>query len=128
MEPTSWIVVSKADGTIFGSQFMRPPDSDVNLELFDVKPWFDVPATIGDNDPTIDNATWLAAFAAWQAGKSRRAELRQFVRDNPQAKALIDLPAAQLLTAIETRNAGGETLLLKTLAMVARYLIAEETE
>ena len=51
-----------------------------------------------------------------------KQEARQFLQDNPNARLLLSLPPAELETAIETRTAGGETLLLKTLAFAVRYL------
>jgi hypothetical protein len=55
-----------------------------------------------------------------------RYEAKQFLVDNPNAKLLIELPAGDLLTAIENRKAAQETLLLKTLAMAVRYLYAQD--
>lgn len=52
-----------------------------------------------------------------------RAEAKQFLVDNPAAKAIIDLSGPALETVIETRTAGQETLLLKTLAFAVRFLI-----
>ena len=51
-----------------------------------------------------------------------RKEARQFLIDNPQAKAIIDLSRADLEAAIQNRTAAQETLLLKTLAFAVRYL------
>lgn len=55
-----------------------------------------------------------------------RYEAKQFLQDNPNAKQLIELPAPDLLTAIENRTAAQETLLFKTLAMAVRYLYTED--
>lgn len=51
-----------------------------------------------------------------------RDEAKQFLVDNPTARAIIDLDGAALEAAIETRTAAQETLLLKTLAFAVRYL------
>lgn len=51
-----------------------------------------------------------------------KQEARQFLQENPNARLLLALPPAELETAIEDRTAGGETLLLKTLAFGIRYL------
>lgn len=51
-----------------------------------------------------------------------RDEAKQFLTDNPAAKAIIDLDGPALETAIENRTASQETLLLKTLVFAVRYL------
>lgn len=51
-----------------------------------------------------------------------KAEAKQFLTDFPNARLLIELPYADLITAIQTRTAGQETLLLMTLAFAVRYL------
>lgn len=86
----------------------------------------------GDLQPILE-AREAQLFPAAQAGgdifdpldfRWVRYEAKQFLADNPNARLLIELPAADLELAIENRTAGQETLLLKTLAMAVRYLYA----
>lgn len=51
-----------------------------------------------------------------------KEEAKQFLIDFPNAKQLIELDYADLITAIQNRTAGQETLLLMTLAFSVRYL------
>ena len=90
----------------------------------------------GDLLPLLE-AGEAQLFAAAQAGgdifdvadfRWVRYEAKQFLIDNPNAKLLIELPAADLETSIENRTAAQETLLLKTLAMAVRYLYAAGLE
>lgn len=71
----------------------------------------------------IDAGT-LAISIDENTAKTRdlRDEAKQFLTDNPTAKAIIDLDGAALETAIENRTASQETLLLKTLVFAVRYL------
>lgn len=86
-----------------------------------------LPAT-GDLQVILDAREaelWAAASSAANAVPVEvelKQEARQFMADNPNAKQLIELSLTDLLTAIDTRTAGQETLLLKTLAVAVRYL------
>lgn len=74
-------------------------------------------------DTAIDAGT-LAISADENAAKTRdlRDEAKQFLTDNPTAKAIIDLDGPSLEAVIETRTAAQETLLMKTLAFAIRFL------
>ena len=73
---------------------------------------------------TAIDAGALAISTDENAAKTRdlRDEARQFLTNNPTAKAIIDLDGPALETVIETRTAAQETLLLKTLAFAVRFL------
>lgn len=82
---------------------------------------------IPDNQATVDAAIDVGTVAGSERennAKTRdlRDEAKQFLIDNPQARAIIDLPGPDLESVIENRTAGQETLLLKTLAFAVRYL------
>ena len=51
-----------------------------------------------------------------------RDEAKQFLADNPQARAIIDLSGPALEAAIENRTAAQETLLHKAQTFAIRYL------
>lgn len=57
-----------------------------------------------------------------------KEEARNFIDDNPNAKLLIELGPNDLESAIDTRTAGQETLLLKTLSFAVRFLYASIKE
>lgn len=82
---------------------------------------------IASNLATVDTAIdagVLAISTDENAAKTRdlRDEAKQFLVDNPTAKAIIDLDGAALEAAIETRTAAQETLILKILAFAVRFL------
>lgn len=82
----------------------------------------------GDLQTILDarfNELWTAASAVGDsvpAEVTAKQEAKQFMIDNPNARLLIELSLPELETAIETRTAAQETLLLKTLAVAVRYL------
>lgn len=82
----------------------------------------------GDLQPVLDarfDELWAGASAAAEpvpAVISLRGEAKQFLRDNPQARLLIELDGPDLEAAIENRTSAQETLLLKTLAFAVRFL------
>lgn len=133
MEPTSWLIIRKSDSAVFSSQFNEPQAGEINLALFDVKPWFDTPVPVHSPDdgitsfdPTIGNAEWQAAFDAWAGGDLAAAGAKQWYIDHPNAAQLFELSIADLDAAIQNRNAAAETLLLKTLAIAVRVLAKRE--
>lgn len=69
----------------------------------------------------IDAGITAGAFTAKQ-------EAKNFLADNPSAESLISLGPDDLEAAIETRTAGQETLLLKTLSFAVRFLYASLQE
>ncbi len=80
-------------------------------------------ANLATVDAAID-AGLIATNKDENNAKTRdlRDEAKQFLADNPAAKAIIDLDGPALETAIETRTAAQETFLLKTLAFAVRFL------
>lgn len=91
----------------------------------DVQAWIE--AWIADNQAAAQAAIDAGSLAASETENQARTvdlrkEARQFLVDNPQAKAIIDLSRADLEAAIQNRTAAQETLLLKTLAFAVRYL------
>jgi hypothetical protein len=127
---------SPTDTTVFFS--LVGPDSVGTYRVAD----FSVLAGSVLDGSDVENfiITWIAAnLATANAGidagnlaintdennakaKDLRDEAKQFLADNPAAKAIIDLDGAVLETTIETRTATQETLLLKTLAFAVRFL------
>ncbi len=99
-------------------------DSTVRIAIVDV--------VLGDGETP---ETWLAANlvtaqAAIDVGNthiqfSAKEEIRNFLLDNPSAKSLIELAPDDLVSAIDSRTEGQETLLLKTLSFAVRYLLSE---
>ena len=80
-----------------------------------------------DNQATIATAIdagQVADSATENTAKTRdlRDEAKQFLADNPAAKAIIDLSGPALEAAIENRTEAQETLLHKTQAFAIRYL------
>ncbi len=73
---------------------------------------------------TAINAGTLTVGVSENEAKTKdlRDEAKQFLVDNPAARAIIDLDGPALESAIETRTAAQETLLLKTLSFAVRFL------
>lgn len=100
---------------------------DVNVYMWGVG---GLPLT-GDLQLILDNREaelWTAASAKGNAVPlpvTFKQEARQFMVDNPAAKALIELSLPDLEMAIQNRTEDQETLLLKTLAVAVRFLYAE---
>lgn len=80
-----------------------------------------------DNQAATDaaiNAGQVADSGTENNAKTRdlRDEAKQFLTDNPAAKAIIDLSGPALEAAIENRTEAQETLLHKVQAFAIRYL------
>lgn len=95
------------------------------LDGTDTEAW--ITAWIITNQATVDAAIDAGSIAVSTDENNAktgdlRDEAKQFLVDNPAAKAIIDLDGPALETVIETRTAAQETLLLKTLSFAVRYL------
>ena len=127
--PTDTLVIFSLVGPDFVDGTYRVADfselAGQVLDGTDTEAW--ISQWIIDNQATVNaaiDAGQVADSNTENTAKTRdlREEAKQFLADNPQAKAIIDLSGPALEAAIENRTEAQETLLHKTQAFAIRYL------